>query len=43
VLADRLKKTISEIRQMPNIEFETWRVFHAIRAQHAELAREQRG
>jgi hypothetical protein len=43
VLADRLKiGTVGEMRRrMSSREFETWKVFHAIRAQHAELAREQ--
>lgn len=37
-LADRLKMTVGQLRQwMPQAEFETWRVFHAIRAQQIEL------
>lgn len=43
VLADRLKiGTVGELRRrMSSREFETWKVFHQIRAQHYELAREQ--
>jgi hypothetical protein len=42
-LADRLKVTLGELRRMPSEEFETWRVYHAIRAQQMELARESAG
>ena len=42
-LADRLKMTLGQLRQMPNAEFEGWRVFHAIRAQQIELARAAAG
>lgn len=42
-LADRLKMTVQELRQMPSAEFETWKVFHAIRAQEIELANARRG
>lgn len=42
-LADRLKMTVGQLRQMPNAEFETWKVFHAMRAQQIELARAQAG
>lgn len=37
-LADRLKKTLGELRRMPSAEFEGWKVYHAIRAQQIELA-----
>jgi hypothetical protein len=33
--------TVGQLRRMPSAEFETWRVYHAIRAQNIELAREQ--
>lgn len=42
-LADRLKMTVGQLRRMPSKEFETWRVYHAIRAQQIELARERAG
>lgn len=44
-LADRLKiGTVGEMRRrMSNAEFETWKVFHAIRAQQIELANASRG
>lgn len=36
-LADRLKMTVGQLRQMSSAEFETWKVFHAIQAQRQEL------
>jgi hypothetical protein len=32
--------TVGQLRRMSSEEFETWRVYHAIRAQQIELARE---
>jgi hypothetical protein len=32
--------TVGQVRRMPNVEFETWRVYHAILAQRAELKAE---
>jgi hypothetical protein len=41
-LADRLKMTVGRMRrEMSSMEFQTWAVYHGIRDQHAELAREQ--
>lgn len=37
-LADRLKMTVGQLRRMPNAEYETWKVYHAIRAQEREMA-----
>lgn len=44
-LADWLKiGTVGELRRrMPNAEFETWKVFHAMRAQQIELENAKRG
>lgn len=42
-LADRLKMTVGQLREMPNAEFETWKVFHAIQAQQRELDQARRG
>lgn len=42
-LADRLKMTVSQLRQMPNLEFETWKVFHAMRAQQIESESAKKG
>lgn len=37
-LADRLKMTLTELRRMPQAEYVRWAVYHAFRAQRAELA-----
>lgn len=42
-LADRLKMTVGQLRRMSSAEYETWRVFHAIRAQRDELEMAKRG
>lgn len=35
--------TVGQLREMSNAEFETWKVFHAIRAQQIELEMAKRG
>jgi hypothetical protein len=44
-LADRLKiGTVGELRRrMSSVEFEAWKVFHAIRAQQKELEQAKGG
>lgn len=36
-LADRLKRTVAELRQMSNDEFVRWGIYHARIAQRREL------
>ena len=36
-LADRLKKTVGEIREMPNEEWLYWSMFHGMRVQQEQL------
>lgn len=39
-LADRLRMTVGQVRRMPSVEFQTWLVWHAIRAQRKQLQME---
>ena len=36
-LADRLKKTVGEIREMPHDEYVKWTMFHGMRVQQEQL------
>ena len=37
-LADRLKKTLHEIEQMPHAEYVAWSSFHKVKQQQEQLA-----
>lgn len=37
-LADRLGKTLDELRSMPAAEYTAWKSFHKVRHQQEELA-----
>lgn len=39
MLAERLRKTVGEILEMPNEEFVGWHVYFGRKAQEAELAK----
>lgn len=39
-LADRLHMTVGQVRRMPSLEFQTWVIWHAIRAQRKQMQQE---